>query len=88
MTLEQTLVYLFESSTPRRYTSPQGLALSFDPRAGTFRAGRIDHPPSAAELASLRRDARRAGVSLTASHAASKMHAADGRTWHFAEWKL
>ncbi len=88
MTLEQTLVCLFESSAPRKYTLPQGLALSFDPRAGTFRAGRIDRPPSATELAALRRDAKRAGVSLATTPTERRMRAADGRTWHFAEWKV
>ncbi len=87
MNLDQTLHVLFRSATARRYTSPDGLALSYDPASGLFRAGRVDRPPSATEIATLRRAARSSGVLLPTTPAINHMRAADGRTWHFAEWK-
>ncbi len=86
MTLDQTLHALFTSTLPRRYTSPEGLALSYNPTSGLFRAGRIDHPPSATEIAAVRRAATHLNVSLSTTPVIRHMLAADGRTWYFAEW--
>ncbi len=88
MNLDQTLHTLFTSSVPRMFTSPDGLALSYNPASRQFRAGRVDHVPSATELVALRRTARNAGVVLNTSPAIHHMRATDGRTWHFAVWAV